>query len=296
MNKRILRVCAGLFLVLMHTGSAYAACWNIELRDATQIRATDFWNLSSKLEESPQSFLIGQVDGEEQQIQVRNIQSIVYQAKEAHGWNRWLKGGNAIAQISFSDGTISTLETDLPVFYRTVGEKKHLPASTVMGERADNRDMNLNIFYRAKGDVKQLPVKSISRIERCKEVPETPGESEVIVQQVERIDSPHKAVVQGNSDVLGMVNGDTLTGRLTTTPIRWQTDYGVLEINRADIRSLDIVEDSNRQGKLELLSGDHINGRLLNKTLTIHLTIGQSLDIPAAKLRTLTLHETVKQE
>lgn len=290
MNKRMVKICTILLAVLMHTGTAYAACWNIELRDGTKVRATDFWNLSSKLEESPKSFLLGQVDDEEQQIAVKDIQSIAYQAKESRGWSGWLKGGDVIAQVRFTDGSVSRLKTGLPVFYRTVGQKKRLPASTVMGERADNRDMDLNIFYRARGDVKQIPVDSIAQVERCRNEPEAVREADVIVQHAE---TSITAGGKGNVDVLGMANGDLLTGQVITTPIRWQTDYGVLELDRSDIREMDIEGNASLRGEVELLSGDRISGHLLNKTLTIHLTIGQSVDVPVTKLRTLKLHEAV---
>ncbi|TCK17165.1 hypothetical protein DFR30_0386 [Thiogranum longum] len=291
MNKRMLAVYAVLFMTLINVRPAFAACWQIDLRDGTRIKATDFWNLSSKLEDSPQSFLLGQIDGEDQQIPVSEIQSIVYQEAEAGGWGAWLKNSDTSAQIRFTDGRVSTLKTGLPVFYRTVGKKKRLPASTVMEERSDNRDMNLNIFYRARGDVKQVSVDAVSQIEHCDEASEVDSEADVIVQHVDNNESSLNPAVQDDSDVLGMTNGDMLTGRVTTTPIIWQTDYGVLEIKRSEIRVLGIEGESKQQGELELLSGDRMRGRLINKTLTIHLTIGQSLDVPVEQLRTLTLHK-----
>lgn len=295
MNKKVLILCAGLFLMLVHTGRISAACWQIDTRDGIQIKVTDFWNLSSKLEESPQNFLLGRVEGEEQQIPIDGIESILYQSSKEHGWRDWLKGSDSSAQIRFTDGSVRTLVSGLPVFYRTMGKKKHLPASTVMGGRADNRDMDLNIFYRAKGKVKQLPVNTIAQIERCNEKREPAGKTDITVQQVKRDKHPGQPEQesQPEHDVVEMANGDMLTGRVTTTPIRWKTDYGVLEISRDDIRSLAISVVSNRPGKLELLSGDHLGGHLLNETITIHLSIGQSLDIPAAQLRGLTLHATV---
>ncbi len=293
MNKRMLAVFAVLLMVLINVGPSFAACWQIELRDGTRIKATDFWNLSSKLDDSPNSFLLGQIDGEDQQIPVSDIRSIVYQDAEAGGWGAWLRSSETSAQVRFTDGSVSTLKTGLPVFYRTVGEKKRLPASTVMEERSDNRDMDLNIFYRARGDVKQVSVDAVSQIERCNEESEVNDDGDVIVQHVDDNEPSSKPALQDNSDVLGMTNGDMLTGRVTTTPIIWQTDYGVLEIKRNEIRVLGIEGEGERQGELELLSGDHIRGRLLNKTLTVHLTIGQSLDVPVEKLRTLTLHKAV---
>jgi len=284
-------------LILVYTGRISAACWQITLRDGGKTEATEIWNLSSKLEETPQGFLLGRLDGEETQIPVAHVQSIEFRDTKKGGWRGWLKGSGARAQIKFSDGSRSDLDMELNIFYRTKGEKKHLPASTIMGEGADNGGMDLNIFYRAKGGVKQFPVTDISSIERCSEVREANGGAEIVVQKAgsTKAEPLSKATKSAQGDVLELVNGDKLSGHIITTPVRWETAYGVLEINRADIRGLALSGEDRQRGTVELLSGDHIAGRLLNQSLTIHLSIGQSLEIPVEKIRLLELRATANQ-
>jgi len=277
--------------MLVYAGNLSAACWKITPREGEQIEATEIWNLSSKLEETPQGFLLGRLDGQETQIPVMQVQSVKFESENKSGWRGWLKGSGKSATIEYTDGRQSTLDMELNIFYRTIGEKKHLPASTVMDESSDNSGMDLNIFYRAKGDVKQLPVSELSSIERCNATLETKNRDDIVVQKTGHAKVAPRVTADESEgvDIIGLVNGDQLSGEVTSTPIRWETAYGVLEISRTDIQSLTLDEDPQHDGQVVLRSGDRVSGRLLNKILTIRLSIGQNLDIPVSKLRILKL-------
>jgi len=73
-------------------------------------------------------------------------------------------------------------------------------------------------------------------------------------------------------------NGDTVRGKLAAD-INWQSAYGTLKVKSELIEQLS-YDASKSSGILMLKSGDHIIGKPTDKTLIIHLSIGQDINIP----------------
>lgn len=274
-----------LFLIFAVISSSYvsAACWAITDRDGITVVADDFWNLSNKLEHASQGFLIGRVDGDDTQISVEQIRRIEFNSGNQKGWRGWLKNRHTHAKLTFVDGSHGALDMDLNIFYRTRGKKQNLPASTVLTDNPDSQDMNLNIFYRGKGERKEIPVVDIASIERCNEQAMEAAAPAVVVKQLQTTKTARQ-------DTMKLIGDEKISGQVTTSPIRWKTAYGVLEIKRQDIRLLTFAAEQGPRGRIELTSGDHVNGRILNNELTIRMKMGQNLKIPVSKLQSLEMH------
>jgi len=130
--------------------------------------------------------------------------------------------------------------------------------------------MTQSLHYQKDSDHNgDLPLADIERISHCiaAAIPAKVTDKTVSV-----------TTIDNSILTIHLKNGDTVRGKLAAD-INWQSAYGILKIKSSLVEQLN-YDTSKSSGIMMLKSGDHIIGKPTDNTLTIHLSIGQDINIP----------------
>jgi len=163
--------------------------------------------------------------------------------------NGWLSSNNYLANITLRDGQHKSLMMSQSLRYQKSSEHKG-----------------------------NLPLQDIVRITHCTNIVSEPGKKLVNVVK--------PATVDNSALTIHLKNGDTVRGKLIAD-INWKSAYGVLKVKAAQVQRLD-YSAAKASGIIILKSGDHIIGMPVDTKLSIHLSIGQDIELPLQNIQAIT--------
>jgi len=239
---------------IIFTAEAAVSCWEITGKDNKVSKVDDFWNIKSKLSE--ESILLIRIRGQEEAVSVNTIQ-IIELMPVKNSRLKFIRSSTSKGIITFIDGRKREFESDMNLISRVRDKKFDVQFSTVRS------------------------------IRKCKEAP-IPDDKPVLQKNDMVIaETDTQTTFDPDADVIKMVNGDLLNGSILTKELLWKATFGIISVNKNQIRKITLIRENATDGLLETRSSDKINGHLETNQISFRLSIGQTVEINANDIKAI---------
>ncbi len=233
--------------------ASLADCWKVTDKDGLVTTASDIWHLRNRL--TNQSAFLGTLDGNDTSVLTDEIRSFT---TESAGRSR-----PGIFQKNRSKGKI-----------------------TFLNGRTANFESDVSLTVVTDSGRSEIPFEDIRSIVRC-EPPAVTAKNRAAEILAPKGEIQAESGVRDDVHTVILTNGNILKGTVTTEVFHWQAPYASLKVDRRYIRQITLVHKRKNTGLLQSRSGDRISGDLQNKTITMRLTIGQTIVLDKDQIQSI---------